>query len=50
MENSAMTDEVKKQIKHSDKNVIYLSTEPEDNGGTQRKTGSIEIPPVGQVT
>ena len=27
MENSFMTDEVKKQIKHSEKNIIYLSSD-----------------------
>ena len=35
MENTMMTDDIKKEIKHSEKNIIYLSSEEED---TKEKT------------
>ena len=40
--NSMMTEEIKKQIKHSDKNVLYLS----DDGPAEGNGGAIEIPQV----
>lgn len=39
MENSLMTEEVKKQIKHSEKNLIYLS-----DSGDDREAHEIVIP------
>ena len=44
--NSMMTEEIKKQIKHSDKNVLYLS----DDGPAEGNGGAIEIPQVMPTT
>ena len=43
MENSMMTEEMKKEIKHSEKNVIYLDDD-DLNLEEKEKDGDIEIP------
>ena len=45
MENSFMTEDVKKQIKHSEKNLIYLSSDNEDERNAHKV-----IVPVKRVT
>ena len=39
MENSFMTDEVKKQIKHSKKNILYLSSDDDEDKDNENSPG-----------
>ena len=47
MENSFMTDEVKKQIKHSKKNILYLSSDDDEDKDNENSPG-IELKQFGK--
>ena len=49
MENTMMTEDVKKQIKHSEKNIIYLSSEEEKNKDKKGTDKEIEVQQIGSV-